>query len=68
MNLETYEYDKDIKLDAYGHVDVDYYHAKAVAMRAQCTREIFHYAVNGAKALLTTIINRLVGPRSQPSH
>lgn len=68
MNPNTEEYANDIKLDKSGRVDVEYYQARALAMRAECTAEMIQFAINRIKALTASIIDRMIGLRSQPTH
>jgi len=68
MNLDEDEYAREIKLNAYGQVDAEYYYAKARQMRADCTVEMYRYVINASKSFLQAAYTRLVGLNSQPSH
>ena len=68
MKLDEDDYARNVKLNAYGQVDVDYYRAKAVEMRAEMIAEMVHYAIDSGKAIVQAIYTRLVGFKSQPSH
>ena len=68
MNLDEEEYAREIKLNKYGQVDVEYYYAKARDMRAECTAEMYMYGINYVKSAILGIADRLVGLKSHPSH
>ncbi len=68
MNTEVLDYDVDLKLDANGEIDLNYYLHKGESLRAEFLSELYLSAKKSIKNTVTTFYERFVCVNCHPSH
>ncbi|MCP4077784.1 MAG: hypothetical protein GY744_16555 [Gammaproteobacteria bacterium] len=68
MNTEVQDYDVDLKLDANGEIDLNFYLHRAETMRAQFLSELYLSAKKKIKNTAITFYERFISVNGHPSH
>ncbi len=68
MNTEVQDYDVDLKLDANGEIDLNFYLHRAETMRAQFLSELYLSAKKKIKNTAITLYETFISVNGHPSH
>ena len=68
MNTEVQDYDVDLKLDANGEVDLNYYLHRAETLRAEYLSELYLSTKKSIKNTAITFYERFICVNCHPSH
>ena len=68
MNTEAQVYDVDLKLDANGEVDLNYYLYRAETLRNEYILELYLSTKKSIKSIVITFYERFICVNCHPSH